>query len=1391
MAKAMEQFDPEQENNSTLEAFTEFVAQFGYQYEALNRDPPRTLTAPGDINTWKQQDRRKVFLGKFSHRNLQLLYEDITQENEREDMTFKAMIALLSDHFKQSTNQTLASHRFRKITQETNESFETFCIRVKREAKNCNFKCSDACTVVDTMIKDQILFGTRDTEVRKAALKEDWDVKTLLKKGRAMEASTLGMAVIKEEPTDEIRRTKPGRFSRKNKDYLKIKEERGKSDYKSSKPGTKCKTCTYHACDGGKRCRGRNGTCYACQKPGHYAGAEICREKGRNKGRIKKVSHRESTPTSSSANSESESDSSGAEDSSNNGEDRSKAKQKGRGSTIGRVFAGVPTVRFVGKRRIAGIAHIKSRYTVDVIIKERKVPAFCDTGAELCTMSKKHAKRINLDIMPTDMSIRPYGSRRLKKCYGEACCTVRFGDRVANTWFYIMDGNVETLLSGPVSEELGIITMHPKNKVRQVWKTSGPGSEIRRRYPKIFQGVGTLKDYKVKFFIDDQVPPVFQPPRPVPFHLREKMDRELENMEKDDVIEPHHGPAPWVSNVVLAPKDDGGLRVTVDMRQANDAIKRTNLPIPRPEEISSQLAGYTVYSKLDFRSAFHQLEIEEDSRILTVFHGNGRLMRYKRLTMGTTPSSGELNKALRPVFQNIKDAHVIQDDLIVGGKTREEHDMTLDQVCKKIEEIGMTLNPEKCIFAASEIPWWGMTISVDGVSPDPEKVEAIKHMTPPRSKEEVKSLFCMLQSNKKFIPHLAKKTISIRKLLKKESDFKWSKGCQEEFTKIKKEFSEAILLHHYDPALRTEIHVDAHRTGLSALLMQSDKKGNRNIVAVTSRATTPVEARYPQIDLEALAVDFGLRRYRFYIAGGPQVKVITDHKPLCSIFKNLRKGSVRSERIKLRHQDIDYTVVWEKGAVNAADYLSRHATPLRHMSIDVEEETKELEKTVWFAQYSPYTEAVSLKQLVEETKKDAALQQLKKALRRGYLPKSREKLAPYAKVWDQLAILDSGLIMKGEKIVLPRSMIKTAIEKAHQGGHPGMTTLKRRIRTHFWCPKLNDEVQKVIKACTECAMFTPKNRSNPLLPHQLDGYNAWEKLSIDLFGPMPDKRHIIVAQDMVSRFPAAKILNKHDAAHVTKALEEIYTTYGTPIIHRTDNGPPFNSKEFESFSKKLAVEHETSAPYHPQANPVEALMKPLGKCMKAAHVQQRDKTAALQEWLASYRATPHSSTGVAPGDIIFRHGYGHTFPKTGQLTDEQVKAALDLDAQNREDRDNELNLTRRRDSFTVGDTVITRNHGHTKFQPAFGPDSKTVVAIGDDGVVCMDKSGVTQRRHQDDIKQAPSSDPTPEATPDRAEKGGRLADSAEEALKPPEVHHRPVRNRKPNPRYNDIEYDLN
>ena len=718
-------------------------------------------------------------------------------------------------------------------------------------------------------------------------------------------------------------------------------------------------------------------------------------------------------------------------------------------------------------------------------------------------------------------------------------------------------------------------------------------------------------------------------------------------------------------------------------------------------------------------------------------------MRYKRLTMGTSPASGELNKALRPLFQEIPNVFVIQDDVIVAGKTQHEHDETLSRVCEKIRESGMTLNPTKCLISKESIPWWGMVVSSKGISPDPKKVQSMKHITPPKSKDELKSFFCMIQSNKSFIHNLATKTEHMRKQLKKNVPFNWNSDCQKEFNIIKEKFTKDILLRHFNPKLETVIQVDAHISGISAILKQVED-GVQHIVAMASRATTPTEARYPQLDLEALAVDYGLRRYRFYIAGGPKTTIITDHKPLESIFKDRRSGSIRTERIKMRHQDMNYTVIWEKGEENDADYLSRHATPLKHIPVAERKETSDMEKTIWLLQYSPYTEAISIERLIEATRQDAVITQIKKHLKKGYMPNSPE-MSPYKKILHSLTFSDSGLLMKDERIVLPQALIPLAIKKAHQGGHPGMTSMKRRLRSHFWFPDLNIQVEDAVKSCQQCAMFTSKNRKNDLVPQSMKGMNAWEKISVDLFGPMPDKRHIIVAQDTYSKFPAAKILNKTDSPHVTKALGEFYTSYGTPLIHRTDNGPPFGSEHFSDFSKSRGIQHEKSYPYHPQANPVETFMKPLGKTMKTAFSLNQDKEKALNDFLSSYRATPHSSTGIAPGDILFRHGYGNEFPRLPAPEDKCVRASVELAEHGRQTRDAELNLTRRKEEYQIGDQVMTRNDGAKKFDPKFGPTPMTVTTVERGGIQCQADDGTQQRRHLDDIK--PFHAATNEATP--------------------------------------------
>ena len=121
--------------------------------------------------------------------------------------------------------------------------------------------------------------------------------------------------------------------------------------------------------------------------------------------------------------------------------------------------------------------------------------------------------------------------------------------------------------------------------------------------------------------------------------------------------------------------------------------------------------------------------------------------------------------------------------------------------------------------------------------------------------------------------------------------------------------------------LPTYIFTDAHVTGLGAILYQGKTFENLKPVAIASSCTNKAEKNYAQIDLEAMAIDFALRRFRSYLVGSPnETVIITDHSPLISIFNGKRSDFIRTERIKQRHQDIRFIVDYQKGQNNPADY---------------------------------------------------------------------------------------------------------------------------------------------------------------------------------------------------------------------------------------------------------------------------------------------------------------------------------------------------------------------------------------------------------------------------------------------------------------------------------------
>ena len=437
--------------------------------------------------------------------------------------------------------------------------------------------------------------------------------------------------------------------------------------------------------------------------------------------------------------------------------------------------------------------------------------------------------------------------------------------------------------------------MHEKDQLQR----------LLAEYQDIFSSdeIGEMNDYEVTFCEDKNVKPIITPPRPTQYHLQERVEEELQRMLKQGVIEEHprSDPAPWISAAVIVPKPDGSLRITMDARNVNKAILSNNLPIPKQEDIKAKMSGKKIKSKLDCRSSFWQLKLAEASRHLTVFECNGKLYRYRRMTMGIKTAQGELNAALRPLLQDIPDAHHIHDDIIIASNNMKEHIQALNQVFKVIRSSGLKMNASKCEFGKDTIKFWGMIVGPDGVKPDPEKVEVLEHLEPPQNKDDLRSFLCMMQSNSDFIPNFAKISAKLRELTKDRVHFKWEQEHQQAFNTLLQAFKKDVSLRYFNPNLPIFVSTDAHITGLAATLLQGTTKDTSKPVAFASRRTTPAESRYPQIDLEAMGVDFGLRRFRNYLVGAPDaVTIITDHKPLLSIFNGKRSGSIRTEKIKVQ-----------------------------------------------------------------------------------------------------------------------------------------------------------------------------------------------------------------------------------------------------------------------------------------------------------------------------------------------------------------------------------------------------------------------------------------------------------------------------------------------------------
>ncbi|CAC5426706.1 unnamed protein product [Mytilus coruscus] len=367
----------------------------------------------------------------------------------------------------------------------------------------------------------------------------------------------------------------------------------------------------------------------------------------------------------------------------------------------------------------------------DIRINDKHCNFLLDTGATVNLLDQKTYHKIGAPKMKkgNNPNLLPYGGSDPLKFMGQCQLSVETKSTINCDTFYVVQGNHGVLLGYPLASKLGLVRI-----INQI-------TDPKAKYPKLFEGIGKYKGKPIKLHIDENVKPVAQRHRRTPFHLRDKVEKELIKLKEQDIIDKIEGtPTPWVSPILTPPKKNPEeIRLCVDMRQPNKAISRERHLLPTIDELIQDLTGAILFTKLDLRSGYHQLELRPSSRYITTFSTHAGLFCYKRLNFGISSASEIFQEVIRNVISGIPGVKNISDDIIIYGKSQAEHDKALDATFKRLLENGLTLNLEKCEFNKDQVVFFGVTFSKEGISPDPKKVSAIKDMSPPKNVPELRS----------------------------------------------------------------------------------------------------------------------------------------------------------------------------------------------------------------------------------------------------------------------------------------------------------------------------------------------------------------------------------------------------------------------------------------------------------------------------------------------------------------------------------------------------------------------------------------------------------------------------------------------------------------------------
>lgn len=679
-----------------------------------------------------------------------------------------------------------------------------------------------------------------------------------------------------------------------------------------------------------------------------------------------------------------------------------------------------------------------------------------------------------------------------------------------------------------------------------------------------------LVEHGIEHRVDttEGIPPYYEKFRRIEYSLFEEMQTQLSDLLKQGRIRP--SASPWGSPMVFVRKSDGTWRLCIDYRRLNAITARNGYSIPRMDELTDRLRGARVFTKIDLRQGYWQVRMAERDIPKTAFTTPVGQFEWLVMPMGLSGSGATFQRLMNTVFPYSEFPYVLVylDDILVHSKDRDEHIRHVDAVLKRLRKAKLYAKLSKCVFAKDHVSYLGQTYGGDTVRADVTKTLAVSNWQPPQTITQLRSFIGVASQLRKHIRNYAfiaaPLTDQFRKAPKKQQGVHWGPEQHAAFGELKRRICQAPILQLYDPERETLVQTDASNKAIGAVLLQRSDAGDWLPVCYESRRLTDSESSFSVYELELLAVQHALTKWRQYLLGR-SFTIQTDHRALERLPVQKVVGR-RVARWVEYMQDFDFKIGYQQGKLNViADALSRlwarevldldrvektvedapsssevyhvtvtdtaqqspQAESAQHAAEDEEVEINMLEQypatlkylesgmcmdeqgqermvaaiTSTAATLAPST----IKRIRDAYTRDKHFCTIHKALKatsdRDKLPKS---CASYELVGELLYVNKGGyqrLCVAGQD---EQTRVMMEYHDSRVGGHFGVNKTLTRMQRHVFWPHMARTVKQYIATCDTCQRTKPvRDKPQGLLQPIAVPTDRWQHISVDLAGPLP------------------------------------------------------------------------------------------------------------------------------------------------------------------------------------------------------------------------------------------------------------------------------------------------